>query len=71
MKNFTTDIENNMAFFMGGDLKKSLNKDEAICSLNKARNLLQNAGLETLCVAIDAIVKKAEFIDESNIEVTI
>lgn len=71
MKNFTTNIENDMAFLLSGDLKKSLGVDEAISSLSKARNLLQNAGLEIQCAAIDAIIKKAQSIDESNIEVTI
>lgn len=60
-----------MAFLLSGDLKKSLGVDEAISSLSKARNLLQNAGLEIQCAAIDAIIKKAQSIDESNIEVTI
>lgn len=71
MKNFTTTIERDMAFLLSGDLKKSLGADEAISSLYNARDLLQNAGLEIQCAAIDAIIKKAQIIDESNIEVTI
>jgi hypothetical protein len=71
MKNYTTNIEQDMAFLLSGDLKKSLGVDKAISSLSKARDLLQNAGLELHCAAIDAIIKKAQTIDESNIEVTI
>lgn len=71
MKNFTTNIENDMAFLLSGDLKKSLGADEAISSLSKARDLLKNAGFETHCAAIDAIINKAKTIDESNIEVVI
>ena len=71
MKNFTTKIENDMAFFMSKDLKKSLGSDEAISSLYKARNLLENAGFKLHCAAIDAIIKRAQTIDESDIEVTL
>jgi len=71
MKNFTANIEQDMAFFLSGDLKKSLGADEAISSLSKARNLLANAGLETYCVAVDAIIRRAQTIDECDIEVTI
>ncbi|MCK9567739.1 hypothetical protein M0R72_02165 [Candidatus Pacearchaeota archaeon] len=71
MKNFTANIEHDMAFLLSGDLKKSLGADEAISSLSKARNLLQNAGLELQCAAVDAIIKRAQTIDESDIEVTI
>jgi hypothetical protein len=71
MKNFTKNIEQDMAFLLSGDLKKSLGADEAISSLSKARNLLQNAGFEVHCAAIDAIIKKAQIIDESDIEVSI
>lgn len=60
-----------MAFFLSGDLKKSLAADEAISSLYKARNLLENAGLKFHCAAIDAIIKRACIIDESEIEVTL
>jgi len=71
MKNHTTNIENDMAFLLSGDLKKSLNVNEAISHLSKARNLLENAGFKTHCLAIDVIIKRAKTIDESDIEVTI
>jgi hypothetical protein len=71
MKNFTANIERDMAFFLSGDLKKSLGADEAISSLLKARNLLENAGMKLQCAAVDAIIKRAKTIDESTIEVSI
>jgi hypothetical protein len=71
MKNFTTKIEQDMAFFLSRDLKKSLGADEAISSLLKARNLLENAGMTLQCAAVDAIIKRAQTIDESTIEVSI
>jgi hypothetical protein len=71
MKNFTTKIESDMAFLLSGNLKKAIGADEAISFLSKARNLLENAGLKTHCAAIDAIIKRAQIIDESDIEVTI
>jgi len=71
MKKFTANIERDMAFLLSGDLKKSLGADEAVSYLSKARNLLINAGFETHCAEIDAIIKKAQTIDESDIEVTL
>lgn len=71
MKKFATDIEQQMSFLLSQDLKKSLGVDEAIAHLSKARNLLENVGLKSHSMAISAIIKKAESIDESVIEVQI
>jgi hypothetical protein len=71
MEKFTANIDRDMAFFLSRDLKKSLGVDEAISSLSKARNLLENAGLFTYCTAVDAIIKRAQTIDESTIEVAL
>jgi hypothetical protein len=71
MKSFTKNIERDMAFLLSGDLKKSLGADDAILSLCKARNLLENAGLKNHCAAIEEIIKRARAIDESEIEVTL
>lgn len=71
MQKFAAKIERDMAFILSGDLKKSLGVDEAISSLSKARNLLENAGIQLQCAAIDEIIKRAMTIDDSNIEVTL
>jgi hypothetical protein len=71
MEKFTANIDRDMAFFLSRDLKKSLGVDEAISSLSKARNLLENAGLFAYCTAVDAIIKRAQTIDESIIEVSL
>lgn len=69
MKKFATDIENNMAFLLSTDLKKSLGVDEAVAHLAKARNLLENVGFITHSNFINSIIKRASEIDESDIEV--
>jgi hypothetical protein len=69
MKKYAADIERSMAFFMSGDLKKSLAADDAIGHLVKARNLLESVGLVTHSRAIDNIIKQAKEVDESDIEV--
>jgi hypothetical protein len=71
MKKYAADIERNMAFLMSADLKKSLNQDDAVAHLEKARNLLENLGLKTHSQAINTIIKKAVEIDDTNIEVTL
>jgi hypothetical protein len=69
MKKFAAQIERDMDFLMSGNLKKSLNADNAIIHLSKARDLLETAGLSSHSAAISSIIKKAKFIDESDIEV--
>lgn len=69
MNKFANDIERNMDFFLSANLKKSLGASEAIQHLSKARNLLENVGFKLHSAAISAIIKKAESIDESTIEV--
>lgn len=71
MKKYAADIERQMDFLMSGNLKKSLAANEAISHLSRARDLLENAGLHTHSAAISAIIKRAETIDESDIEVQI
>lgn len=71
MKKFATDIERDMNFLLSGSLKKSLGASDGIAHLSKARNLLDNIGFKTHSAAISAIIKKAESIDESAIEVTL
>ena len=71
MKKYAAQIEQEMDFLMSGNLKKSLNADDAIQHLSKARDLLENAGLTTHSAAISAIIKKAYSIDESDIEVMV
>lgn len=71
MEKFAATIERDMAFFLSRELKGALGVDEAISSLTKARNLLENAGLKTQCAAVDEIIKRAKTIDESNIEVAL
>jgi hypothetical protein len=69
MKKYAADIEKSMAFLMSQDLGKSLNASDAVSHLSKARNLLENLGLTTYSSAVSAIIKRAELIDESDIEV--
>jgi hypothetical protein len=69
MKKFAQQIEQNMTFLMSGDLKKSLNKSDAVSHLTKALALLENAGLKTHSSLVKSIIKRAELIDESDIEV--
>lgn len=69
MKKYAADIEQSMAFLMSGDIKKSLNAGDAIAHLSKARNLLNNLELTAHRDAVDAIIKRAQSIDESDIEV--
>ena len=71
MKKYAADIEQSMAFLMGGDLKKSLAHSEGMNHLVKARNLLKNAGLTKHCQAIDVIIERAGAVDDSDIEVTL
>ena len=70
MKKYAADIEESMAFLMSGDLKQSLGQSDAVAHLNKAKNLLENAGLKTHGQAISTIIKRAETVDDSDIEVT-
>ena len=69
MKKFAAQIERDMDFLMSGNLKKSLNADDAIQHLSKARALLENAGMSSHSAAISSIIKRAQSIDESDIEV--
>lgn len=69
MKKYAADIEQSMAFLMSSGLKKSLNAKDAIAHLSKARNLLNNLELTAQRDAVDAIIKRAQSIDESDIEV--
>lgn len=71
MKKNATDIEQGMSFLLSRDLKKSLGANEAIAHLSKAYNLLENVGFKSHSMAIYAIIRKAETIDESSIEVGI
>lgn len=71
MKKFATDIEREMSFLLSSNLKKSLNANDAIEHLSKARNLLENLGHKKHSEAISVIIKKAESVDESAIEVTL
>ena len=71
IKKFAQEIEENMAFFMSRDLKKSLGANEAVAHLVKAHALLQNAGLKSHCNMISSIIKRAKEIDESIIEVQV
>jgi hypothetical protein len=69
MKKYANQIERDMDFLMSGNLKKSLCTDEAIQHLSRARDLLDNAGLSNSSAAISSIIKRAKYIDESDIEV--
>jgi hypothetical protein len=69
MNKYAADIEKSMAFLLSGDLKKSLGADEAVAHLVKARNLLENVGLSVHSKVVEDIIKKAQEIDESDIEV--
>lgn len=69
MKKFAKEIENDMSFLLSGDLKKSLAADDAVRHLQKARDLLVNAGFETHAEQIEEIIRRAKSIDESQIEV--
>lgn len=69
MKKFAAQIEREMDFLMSGSLKKSLSADDAIQHLSNARDLLENAGLTRHSAAISSIIKRAQSIDESDIEV--
>ncbi len=69
MKKYASQIERDMDFLMSGNLKKSLCADDAIQHLSNARNLLENAGLLSHSTAISSIIKRAQTIDESDIEV--
>jgi hypothetical protein len=71
MKKIAQDIEQNMAFLLGGDVKKSINKKDAILHLIKAKNLLENAGLMSQSSMINLIIKRAEKVDDCDIEVFI
>lgn len=70
MKKYAADIERSMAFLMSADLKKSLGHSDAVAHLVKARNLLENVGRKAHSQAINTIIKRAQSIDDSNIEVT-
>lgn len=69
MKKYAAQIERDMNFLMSGNLKKSLSADDAIKHLSNARALLENAGLLSHSSAIFSIIKRAQSIDESDIEV--
>jgi len=64
------DLENSMNFLMSpGGIKKALGHDEAISHLEKAKNLLENAGLHAHSAMVSAIIKRASSINDSEIEV--
>jgi len=69
MKKIAQNIEQNMEFLLNGDVKKSINKEYAILHLVKAKNLLENAGLLSQSSMINVIIKRAEKIDDCDIEV--
>lgn len=70
--NFSKDIEHSMSLILNPHhLKKCLAKDDAINHLSKARDLLVNLGFNSYSSMIEVIIKRAETIDESSIEVTI
>jgi hypothetical protein len=71
MKKIAQDIEQSMEFLLSGDVKKSINKQDAILHLVKAKNLLENVGLLSQSSMIDAIIKRAEKIDDCDIEIFI
>jgi hypothetical protein len=70
MEKYVADIEQSMAFLMSGELSKKLRKDEAVQHLSRARDLLEAAGLAVHSARIDTIIKRAQSIDESDIEVS-
>jgi hypothetical protein len=70
MRKYAADIERSMAFLVSGDLKKSISHSDAVAHLAKARNLLENVGRKAHSQAISTIIKRAESIDDSDIEVT-
>jgi len=69
MEKFAAQIEQNMAFMLGGDLKKALGKDEAISHLSKACDYLDNAGRKVKAAEVRDIISKAASIDDTDIEV--
>ena len=70
MKKFAEQIEENMSFLLGGPVKKSIGKDDAIAHLKKARNLLENAGYTEASEEIGNIITKAASEGDSDIEVS-
>lgn len=72
MNKFATDIERDMAFRLTpSDIRKKLGKDDAISSLSKARDILDNIGFKSHSSMISEIIKRAKSVDDSDIEVTI
>jgi hypothetical protein len=71
MNKYAMQIEREMDFLMSGNLKKTLSADDAIQHLSKACELLENAGLTRYSAVISSIIKKAQSIDESDIEVVV
>lgn len=71
MKNYASQIEKDMNFLLSKDLKKSLDTNEAIQHLIRAHELLECVGLSKHSTAISCIIKRAQSIDESDIEVVL
>lgn len=75
MKKFANEVqqlERSVAFLMDADdMKKSLNSNDAILHLSKALSYLEHAGLESHSSLVKSIIKRAQTIDESNIEVSL
>ena len=69
MKNIQSEIEQSMVLLLNGDVDKTLQRTSAINHLSKASNLLKNAGMHSFSSKIQDIMKKANTIDESEIEV--
>lgn len=70
--NNISDIEETMNFLMSPvGIKRALGHDEAISHLEKAKNLLENAGFRTHSAMIENIIKRASSINDSEIEVEI
>lgn len=71
MNKYAKQIEKDMDFLMSGNLKKSLNADDAIKHLSKAIEFLENSNLSSHSAMISSIIKRAQSIDESDIEVVL
>jgi hypothetical protein len=66
MKKFAEQIENDMAFMLCGTLRQSIQFENAIAHLDKASNLLKNAGFDDDSEFIQTIKKatlNGEYVD--------